>query len=278
MSARTVRIIKEVRTLFWPWCVVVIVGAAPLVLPHRDAEPFSFLSFFLGLPLLATLSLGNEFHHRTLSLWLTQPLSRMQLWAEKMMVMFPAVLSAGLVSGMVMFSVTWPTMRLTYRATAIVYVIVSTASATFFTLITRSTLGGLLLIGYTLFVGSLFSGGIGDAPPASGGPRALFSPATTIGALSTLGFGFAALMLWLGARRLMRFEVTGATGGEDLLTAGPSVMPEAFAEGFRCRPSGALLNLIRKEFRLLRPLWLVGLLIVFYLACLALFRLWPAPP
>ena len=103
-------------------------------------------SFFLGIPLLAALSLGNEFHHRSLSLWLTQPLSRTQLGAEKMSVMFPAVLSAGLVSGIVMFTVTWPNMRLTYKVAAVVYVLVSAASATFLTLATRSTLGGLFFI------------------------------------------------------------------------------------------------------------------------------------
>lgn len=278
MSARTVRITKEVRTLFWPWCVVVVVGASPVVLPHRYAEPFSFLSFFLGLPLLAIVSLGNEFHHRTLSLWLAQPLSRIELWAEKMMVMWPAVLSAGLVSGTVMFSVTWPNMRLTYKVAAVVYVVVSAASATFLTLVTRSTLGSLPLIWSVLFVGMLFSGGVGDEPHASGGLMALLSPAATVGALATFGFCFSALMLWLGARKLESFQATGATSGEDLLTAGPSVVPEAFAEAFRCRPSGALLNLIRKECRLLRPLWLVGLLIVMYVGCLALFRLLPAPP
>jgi hypothetical protein len=272
MNARMVRLKKEARALFWPWSAVVIVGASPLVVPHAYAEPLSFLSFFFGIPLLATLSLGNELYHRTFSLWLTQPVSRMQLWGEKMTVMLAAVLSAGLVSGVVMFTVTWPPMRLTYKVAAVVYVLVSAVSGTFFTLATRSTLGCLLLISFMLSVGSLFSGGIEDSPHKG------ISSKAAIGILSTLGLCFSALMLWLGVRKLARFQVSGATSGEDLLVSGPTIMPESFAAWFRCRPRGALLNLIRKEFRLLRPLWLIGFLIVLYVACLAVFRLLPAPP
>jgi len=272
MDARTIRAKKEVRALFWPWCAVMIAGAAPLVVSHEYAEPLSYLSFFFGIPLLATLSLGNEFYHRTLSLWLTQPLNRMQLWREKMMVMLPAVLSAGLVSGVIMFAVTWPDMRLTYRVAAVVYVVVSAASATFLTLATRSTLGGLLLISGMLFAGSLFSGGTGDTP------RGGISPAAAIGMLGTFGLCFSALMLWLGVRKLARFQVTGGGSEVDLMVTGPAIAPEALAELFRPRPSGAFLNLVRKEFRLLRPLWVIGFLVLLYVACLAVFRLLPAPP
>jgi len=272
MNARMVRLQKEARALFWPWSAVVIAGASPLVVPHAYAESLSFLSFFFGIPLLATLSLGNEFYHRTFSLWLTQPVSRMQLWGEKMTVMLAAVLSAGLVSGVVMFTVTWPPMRLPYKVAAVVYVLVSAVSGTFLTLATRSTLGCLFLISFMLSVGSLFSGGTEDSPHNG------ISAKAAIGILSTFGLCFSALMLWLGVRKLVRFQVRGATSGEDLLVSGPAIMPESFAEWFRCRPTGALLNLIRKEFRLLRPLWLMGFLIVLYVACLAVFRLLPAPP
>jgi hypothetical protein len=72
-------------------------------------------------------------------------------------------------------------------------------------------------------------------------------------------------MLWLGGRALARFEVTGGMAGDDLLMAGP------FAGCLRCRPTGAVLNLFRKEFRLLRPVWLISLLAALGWACLALF-------
>jgi ABC-type transport system involved in multi-copper enzyme maturation permease subunit len=272
MSARIIRLKKEVRALFWPWCATVLVGASPMVVSHNYAEPFSFISFFIGVPLLATLSFGNEFHHRTLSLWLSQPLSRRQLWAEKMSVMFPAVLSAALVSGIVMFSVTWPHMRLTYKALALIYVVVVMASATYWTLATRSTLGSLALISFVLFFGMLFSGGVDQDPQLRAGSTAL-----SIALFSTFGACFAAFMLWLGLRKLARFQVRGGGSDADILTSGPALAPEALARWLRPRPTGAFLNLLRKEFRLLRPLWIIALLVVAYVACLAAFRLLPAP-
>jgi polyhydroxybutyrate depolymerase len=79
-------------------------------------------------------------------------------------------------------------------------------------------------------------------------------------------------MLWLGARKLARFQVTGGMAGDDLLMAGPSVMPEALAGWFRSRPTGAVLNLIRKELRLLRPVWLISFLSLVYLTLLTTIR------
>jgi hypothetical protein len=80
-------------------------------------------------------------------------------------------------------------------------------------------------------------------------------------------------MVWLGGRTLARFQVTGGMAGDDLLMAGPDVLPGAWAGWLRCRPTGALLNLIHKEFRLLRPLWLISLLAALGWACLTLFGL-----
>ena len=279
MNARIVRMKKEVRALFWPWCAVVIAGALPALLSHSSvAATINVLSFFLGIPLLATLPLGNEFHHRTVSLWLTQPSSRMQLWGEKTIVMFVAVLSAALVSGSSMFSFTFPYVDFRYKAAAAAYVIITMASATFWTLAARSTIGGFILIYCIFYILYLLVGEIENLPRMGEGFRAAPSTTPIVIAISAFGICFAGLMLWLGARKLARFQVTGGSSGEDLLMAGPSVMPAALAGWFRCRPSGAFLNLIRKELRLLRPVWLIELLVVLYVTCLAMFRLLPAPP
>src|SRR5437016_9629912 len=111
MSAKTTRILKEARSLFWPWCAVIIAGALPLLEQTQAAlkkgallwgvynwiEPVSFLGFVLGIPLLATLPMGNEFQHRTLPLLLSQPISRMEIWSEKLSVTIVAVVSVALV-------------------------------------------------------------------------------------------------------------------------------------------------------------------------------------
>jgi hypothetical protein len=278
-NGRFIRIKKEARALFWPWCAVVAAGALPMVFSHSSsAAKMDVLGFFFGLPLLATLSLGNEFYQRTFSLWLTQPAGRMQLWGEKMSVMCAAVLSAGLITGMGMFFFALPEMNLTYnKAAAVAYVLITMASATYWTLAARSTVGGFALIGCIFLLFYLFVGEI-EGMPRPGGQFQADSPhAAAVIAISTFALCFSALMLWLGARKLTRFQVTGASSGEDLLVAGPSLMPEVVAEWVRCRPSGASFNLLRKELRILRPLWVIELVAVIYLAFLAIFRLLPSP-
>src|SRR6266851_263435 len=182
MISRLVRIKKETRALFWPWCAVMIAGALPIFFPHSSpAAKLNFLSFFFGIPVLATLSFGNEFYYRTFSLWLTQPVSRMQLWADKMIVMCAAVLSAGTVSVVGMFFFALPKMNLTYnKAAAVAYVIISMASATFWTLAARSAVGGFLIIGFIwwalyMFIGNIETGKL-EALPWPRQPQPLFLP------------------------------------------------------------------------------------------------------
>jgi hypothetical protein len=66
MNASTTRMMKEGRALFWPWCFVTFAGALPwlLSLLGFSLGPLAFpgqFGFWVGIPLLATLSLGNEF-------------------------------------------------------------------------------------------------------------------------------------------------------------------------------------------------------------------------
>jgi ABC-type transport system involved in multi-copper enzyme maturation permease subunit len=273
MNAKTMRIHKEARSLFWPWCAVMIAGALPLVAQSHSAqmggplwgvhyliEPASFLGFFFGIPLLASLSLGNEFQHRTMSLLLSQPVGRMEIWGEKLSVTIVAALSAILVFGVSWRSALNQAPELWMAAGA--WIIAMIASTTFWTLIARSTLGGMVLAGgvhYFFFIPWLF--------------RREWIPETTT-ARSIAAFlvlCYAAVMLWLGRRQLGRFQVTGGMAGDDLLMAGPTLLPWAMAGWFRCRPAGAVLNLIRKELRLLRPLWLItplGLVSWMYLSML----------
>jgi ABC-type transport system involved in multi-copper enzyme maturation permease subunit len=280
MNSTTLRLRKEARALFPLWCLVTLAGLLPLVHQQSRAQSgwtgwIGPMGFLVGIPLLATLSLGHEFQHRTFSLLLSQPVSRMRIWYEKLSVMIAAVLSATLV-----FSFGWhsalqrdlngedlTSQELWVFAGA--YVITTIASATFAALFTRSTMGGFVL----------------NMLPASGllvaganwdwilGPNR--SPAQSLTALWIVALTvlcYASVMLWLGRRALARFQVTGGAAGDDLLMAGSSMMPEALGGMFRSRPTGASLNLIRKELRLLRPLWLIALLAVPCLICATMFR------
>jgi hypothetical protein len=265
------RILKEARPLFWPWCAVAVAGALPLVHPF-DWTPLIYLIGFFAIPLLATLSLGNEFQHGTFSLLLSQPVGRMQIWGEKMSVTVVAVLSAVLVFSLALRATSFHPGR-PQLAFAGAWIVAIIASATFWTLFTRSTVGGVAL---NLGVQSL----IGFAVPWANladrlRARGYLLPGSHIVAVTAtfVFLCYAGAMVWLGGRTLMRFQPTGGMGSDDLLMAGPDVMSGALAGWLRCRPTGAVLNLIRKELRLLRPVWLISLLAAAGWACLTLFGL-----
>ncbi len=274
MNAKTTRILKEARALFWPWCAVTIAGVLPLVQPPSWIEGISVMGFFFGIPLLAALSLGAEFQHRTLPLLLTQPVDRMEIWAEKMVVTVVAVMAATLVSffGHRVAAVPLDAQDL---PAAGAWIIATSASATLWTLFARSTLGGLAL--NFMVPGFIIIAWV-NLPERMRETGSLW-PATNTGVAiaAFLVLGYAVGAFWLGRRSLARLQVTGAMAGDDLLMAGPFVMPESWAGWFRCRPTGPVLNLIRKELRLLRPLWLISLLAVLGWTCVILLGLLPEP-
>ncbi len=188
MNSRTTRVLKEARALFWPWCAVTIAGALPLVLPQShpivlgsNIRELGLVGFFVGIHLLATLSFGNEFQHRTLYLLLSQPVSRMKIWGEKLSVTFVAVLSAALVCCYAWRSELQQDPKLWVLAG--VYIITAISSATFWTLFARSTMGGFAL---NLFPSSLVQIVVFNWEEILG-PNP--SPARSITALWTVAFG-----------------------------------------------------------------------------------------
>ena len=270
MTAKTTRILKEARLLFWPWCAVTAAGVLPLIPPLHAVAWISAFGFYLGIPLLATLPLGNEFQHRTLSLLLSQPVDRMEIWGEKMRVTVVAVLPAVLI-----FSIAGRLAPIRpspeYLLLVEAWTIALIASATFWTLFARSTMGGVVLN-----IAGIFFIMIALNLAQWLGGREYLLPAKTTVVLTVAFISFlcyAGVMLWLGRRALARFQVTGGLASDDLLMAGPDVMPGALGGWLRCRPTGMVFNLIRKELRLLRPVWLITLLAALCWICLILFGL-----
>ena len=276
MRNKTTRIWKEARSLFWPWWVVVFAGAPRVVEQlypsfigsgrlwgSNYVEAMSFLGFFLGIPLLATLPLGNEFQYRTIALLLSQPADRREIWAEKMIVTMVACLSAALV-----FCFGW---RTEFRndtqlwVTAGASIIAMIASAAVWTILARSTLGGLALNAVNSFIPIFWANRRGWIP------ESMVSRFVGI----FLFVSYTSVMVWLGRRMLLRFQATGGMAGDDLLIAGSGATPGVMGRWLRCRPTGVTLNLIRKEVRLLRPVWLMSLLGLIAWVCLPVFRLMP---
>jgi hypothetical protein len=270
MTAKTTRILKEARPLFWPWCVVALAGALASFFHTSHwsldiSRGIWLMGWCIGIPLLAALPFGNEFQHRTLPLLLSQPISRMEIWREKLLVTLFVVLSAVLV-----FSFCSAAAGIyLYRDALKLYgawIIAMIASATFWTLFARSTLGAVIL---SIAVPSLFIFAWTEGMFRVGNTKYLSPENVPIVQITTFFFlCYAGAMLWLGWRKLARFQATGAAAGDDLLIAGPDVMPGVLAGWLGCRPTGAVFNLIRKEIRLLRPVWLVSLLAAVGWACL----------
>jgi hypothetical protein len=260
-------LVKEARPLFWPWCAVTLAGIVSLIHSAHSQDWIRPIALFLGIPLLATLPLGNEFQSRTLSLLLSQPVARIKIWAEKLFVSFAAVASAALVfalSPLVRESL--PDLSQRFAAAAIILAVV--ASATFWTLLARSTMGGIVLsVGALLVIAAAV-----NLVTGIGGIESLLSAHLAVVSIGVMLF-YATLMLWLGQRNFARYQVKGNSAGDDLLTAGPDVMPGVFSDWFRSRPAGATLNLIRKELRLLRPIWLVTFLAASSWTCFTVIEL-----
>lgn len=256
------RIIKEVRLLFGPWCLIVVAALLPLL--SKGLHHFNELSsiactigFFGGIPFMAALSLGGEFQQRTFALLLGQPVQRHRIWMEKQ-----AVLLVALASTILIFLYRWNDIDGESLGLSSAWLLATVSSATFWTLLTRSTLGGLAMGQFAQFLigAALLNLGFRILGPEPADE--VVRKAMAVGGVICLTY--SGLMLWLGWRKLARFEATGGIAGDDLLMVGPRMLPAALAELLRCRPTGSTLNLIRKELRLLRPLWLITLL---FLAC-----------
>ena len=265
MNARV--FIKEGRPLFWPWCAVMLTGFVSLIRPLQAVDWLGVLGIVLGVPLLATLPFGNEFQNRTLSLLLSQPVGRVRVWIEKSCIAFLAVASVVLVFAFSPLAAETVPYR-GEQAYAVALIVAVLASATFWTLISRSTIGGIALSVGTVLLIAGFSTLV-----AGFGANRLFLVTHFTAISVTILLCYAGLMFWLGERTLMRYQASGTMAGDDLLTAGSDLLLGAFSNRAQSSPTRPLLNLIRKEFRLLRPVWLIAILAGSAWTCIAFVEL-----
>src|SRR5712671_3800226 len=247
MRAESTRIIKEVRALMVPCFIVTAACALPLLrrkygIGSMDDFP-TLLAIVLGIPFLACSSFGNEFRNKTMELLMSQPVARTKVWSEK------AIVTAAATNISVVFaflsSCTPVHSSRDIGNFLIVFFVVMNCSATFWTLFARSMLGGLALsfgIVLLLFIGV-------SVNPFHVVPVYVFNAVLLT---------YSAVMLWLGWRKLSRFQMPGGFAGTDLMTVAPNIMPAGVTSLLRCRSNQVVLNLVRKELQLLRPLWVMA--------------------
>jgi hypothetical protein len=269
------RLAKELRALWLAWCVAALAAAGYLVALNQSGfargEFGSFLiglagfAFVAGCLLLAALPMGSELQERTLALLLSQPLERARLWKEKLLAATIAVGALAIVHGTAAGAT--GQVRLGEAVIYLLFLAAAICSAGYWTLATRSVIGGIVTavgapIGLSFAVHVTVYYGLGLRPG--------FDERTTTVLAICAGAVYSAFFLWLGRRQFVELEL------KDPLTWGNAQVPEAFVPKilvalFRCRPAGALRNLIRKEVCLQKPIFLIsavfatGWFLVFFL-------------
>ncbi|HVH69641.1 MAG TPA: hypothetical protein VNB49_00840 [Candidatus Dormibacteraeota bacterium] len=257
MNPGKIRLLKEARQLLWPWLAVTLGGFLSFIQippgkwhwsPGDVVQWILPLGTFLGVPFLATLPLGMEFQHRTFALLLAQPIERSELWRTKIFVTTAAVLPPAFIYGMSgrMSQDIGPELR----TMAAAWIVATAAGAMVWTLIARSTMNGLWL--NVAMNGSLFFawGYLAEHQRKHGALSSVF-----LGTTAAVLLCYPAGMVWLGRRMLLRRQVVEGMQAGEARVPGARYLPEAVADWFRCRPTGAVLNVVRREFRLLRSVW-----------------------
>jgi hypothetical protein len=270
------RLLKEVRLLALP--AGAVVGTAVLTLAWlavADPGPMArawlvravSLTFFLGVPLLVALPFGAEFQQRTLVLLLAQPLSRTRLWAEKCAVLTAVVLVLGALQLTLARAGVFADLPVDRAA---LYVLVMLCSGVFWTMVAGSAIGGLAFAGAAIWIVEL--GGNMLLWRVWGLELPLFS---TDSRMLAIRLAYSIVMVWLGWRAFTRYQVR--MHGEAISAPAIGALP---AIGWlRCRPRGALLNLLRKELHLHQATFqIAGLFVLCWAVAAAYFGWAPDPP
>jgi len=278
MSVSVVRLEKEVRPLMGVWAALILIGFVLIAIPKGvlgfswDALLLGRLAgFWIGLPLVATLSMGHEFHYGTAPLLLAQPMDRRQIWREKWIALLPMVAFVAFLYLLTGRGLGFPVDAYHLDGKAgvlgVVWLIIATASAPFWTLVGRSVLNGLvlnLIQGFVLFQiwqWAEFAAGY------------LLRPEAFLVVIFA-GIAYASIMLWFGYRKFVRFEVDTGSMSADVLIPGFKGA-DRFSGIFLSRPNQPLLNLVRKELRLLWVVWLLTAISVVGVICLAALQFAP---
>jgi hypothetical protein len=289
------QLIKEFRALLFPWSVAVVIAIiippAAFFIGLRVFDGGAFLTFlltaltfafFANLLVLTALPFGIEFQHQTFALLLSQPLPRAQIWKRKLFaaslaVVIPiAILALGnwiaqsaddyifrIRVGEVIGNWPWGT-----ALCALALLVPTLGSVGFWTLLARSTLGGivftasaqLIAFGLIAFVGEKI-----DIPARAQLPL-----------LTIIGVIYGAIFFMLSWRKFARLELSHVSSIDSAGAKSLTARPSRFA-WLRCRPTSGLLNLVRKEIQLQRPLFIIaGILLVLWVLAYIFILLLPS--
>jgi ABC-type transport system involved in multi-copper enzyme maturation permease subunit len=287
---------KELHPLILPWCIAVIagglIGLRPLLEGSGVGDLLTGLAingFFAALALLATITFGSELHERTLTLLLSHPTSRSRLWSQKMTVLSLGILTAALAEAALLIGISnWNwyhgnEVRDVVRdllgddrlALGGIFLLATACSCTFWTLVAGSTIGGLVFTVSGQFILALAAA---FAVARFKGRDELFQDDTqTIPTVIVAGLIYSVVFLYLGRWKFLRLEVRARGVRQGGGVAGGTSWSAAWSRLLVSRPTSRIMNLIRKEVRLQKPVFqLAGAFIVCWLAVLILQKLQPS--
>ena len=283
---------KELRPLLLPWSCALAVGTLFALKPFVEGldlfqKELVLYGFLAGLALVCSISFGEEFQHRTVSLLLSQPLPRSRVWRQKTIIVGVLVLLAALFEFGWLAAVSWypgikPSDALEYSFTgeelllAAVFLVATVCSCGYWTLVAQSTIGGLV---FTISAQLLSALAVGLVVERVGHGTELIASSTTFPSLLIGGLLYSGVFLWLGRRKFLQFEVKGHQAGRTGSLTINWLSRAVDRLGLTSTPDGKLLNLVRKEVHLLKPAFhLAGIFVLTWFGILVLQLARPREP
>jgi hypothetical protein len=253
-----VRLKKEFQNFFWPWLAVTLIGLLPLVtfflrplglkLSIHFAQSIATSSYLLGVTLLAAMLFGIEFQQRTFPLLLSQPYQKKQIWRDKISAAAIAILILSVVHAV---GCLYNREALNSDLRPAVVLIPSLFCAAIFgSLITRSVLGGVVFSIFSLAAMRLVSVLIEPSL------RYYYLPFDIVFFIAPAS---APLFLWLSWCHFRHLEISSDWNNETKIQR-PTKSTQRSILDFQSHARRPLLNLVLKELRLLRPVFLIMLL------------------
>jgi hypothetical protein len=272
------RIWKEVRSLLPAFTVpVAATMLVAVIFDGRDAAGIVSFVFVGGCVMMGSCSFGNEFYTRTMTALLAQPVSRRQLWAEKMRVL-------GI--GLALASLAWffsvevlirgegrPENITEVALTMLLVPVIAFCSAPLISLMSKNILGSMALTALMPVVVWLL------ILAADWLVSCLFSQSQVFLAnsfdkwsgfyIAGLAFGYSVAAYVAGWKYFLRFESLDSRGTEikipDQMESRLAPLVKRLIPGY----SGPFASLIRKELGLQQVSYIMAGLLCLWLLCAA---------
>src|ERR1039458_9930277 len=235
------RLAKETRDLLPLLVGSLLLISAPYLIWQIGDTGFGYMALGLACAVMGGSSFGNEFHHRTLSLLLSQPIARSVMWRDKMLVLGASMLASWLVL-MVCLSVCCPVLDRDLWLALVLIPLCAFCGAPYWTLLLRHGIGGMT---FAAAVPGLLLGVNALVSERLFGEDRWFSASTPI-----LLAIYCALVYGLGYAKFKRLQAVDGPSRDLVLPAG--------LEAFFVRPLARIsarfhtpfATLLKKEFRL----------------------------